>query len=171
MVKNIILIFISVLFMGAVTYGMNAYFKTEKGDFFVLEKGKAVPDFNFQTLDGRMHNYADYINGPSFIHFWASWCAPCVVEFPELIEFAKLNPAITVLAISSDRNEEAIERFLRLHAPNVPENFLIIHDKQQYLTQDKFGVFALPETFYVRPSGVLESHIIGAYADWPTFSF
>tara|TARA_B100001750_G_scaffold243416_1_gene258593 strand:+ start:1031 stop:1549 length:519 start_codon:yes stop_codon:yes gene_type:complete len=171
MIKNCILAFALAVFIGGLTYGLNVYFKSEKGDFFILEKGKPVPDFAFETFDGASHSFADYKNQDVLIHFWASWCAPCVVEFPDLVELAQSRPDISVLAISSDRTEGAIQRFLDKHAPDLPENFHIVYDRNGHLTRDKFSVFALPETFYVRKGGIFDSHIIGAYADWERFSF
>ena len=170
MLKNLILASAVVLFAIVLTFGLNAYFKSERGDFFILEAGKAIPDFSFQTMDGKNHSYYDFTDNPTIIHFWATWCAPCVVEFPELIEFAEANPNVTILAISSDRNVEAINRFLSQNTPNMPENVLIIHDGDNAITRDKFSVFALPESFIADEQGLLKSHIIGAYKNWAELS-
>ena len=170
MLKNLILASAVIVFAIALTFGLNAYFKSERGEFFILEEGKIIPDFAFATMDGKTQRYSDFTDNPTIIHFWATWCAPCVVEFPELVTFAEQNPDVTILAISSDRNEQAINRFLSRNTPDLPDNVLIIHDSDNAITRDQFSVFALPESFIVGEGGVLNDHIVGAYADWPDLS-
>jgi thiol-disulfide isomerase/thioredoxin len=165
MIKNIVLAVLVIVIAGAITYGLNAFFKSEKGNFFILEEGKSIPDFTFQTLDNKRYNLSDFRGEPVIIHFWASWCAPCVAEFPELSAMAKNND-VTVIAVSTDRTEQAIERFAEKYVPDLPDNIIMVHDKDKTITQDRFSVFALPESFIVTPEGNLQTHIIGAYADW-----
>lgn len=161
MLKNIILASAVILFSIILTFGLNTYFKSERGEFFILEKGKPVPDFEFNN-----ERLYDYKGQTVIIHFWASWCAPCVVEFPELIALANKHDDITILAFSSDRNEKLIGRFLTRHQFDIPDNFKIIFDDNQKITKDKFSVFRLPESFILTPDMILDDHIVGAYAGW-----
>ena len=149
-----------------ITFGLNHYFKTNKGDFFILEEGEAVPNFIFETTNKDTHALYDFKGRKTIIHFWASWCAPCVVEFPELIALANKTPDTVILAFSSDRNTAAIDRFFDKHNFTLPNNFKIIHDSDQSITQGKFSVFRLPESFILNTDMILENHIIGAYAGW-----
>jgi len=166
MIKNLIAAFIVIALAALLTAGLNSYFKTNKGDFFVLEKGQPIPDFTVITIEGDQYSLSDFKGRPVIIHFWASWCAPCVVEFPELIALAKKRPNIVILGLSSDKTEAAIDRFFSRHNFKVPDNFKIVHDAQGDITQGKFSVFQLPESFIVNPDGTLESHIVGAYTGW-----
>ncbi len=161
MIKNLLLACLVILLAVGLTFGLNTYFKSERGEFFVLETGKPVPDFEFEN-----YQLSDFTDKTVIIHFWASWCAPCVVEFPELIALANNNKNITILAFSSDRSRQSIDRFLKTHAPDIPDNFIIIHDGDQSITEEKFSVFRLPETFILKPNGILDRHIIGAYKEW-----
>jgi cytochrome c biogenesis protein CcmG, thiol:disulfide interchange protein DsbE len=169
MLKNTILAILVILIGVVVTIATERYFKNNRGDFFILQQGQPVPDFSFQTINNRAYQFYEFKGRASIIHFWASWCAPCVVEFPELVSLAKDNPNIVILALSSDRTEEAIKRFLSNHAPSLPDNFLIVHDEKGLITRDKFSVFQLPESFIVDKEGLLETHIIGAYKGWNDF--
>lgn len=161
MVKNLIIASAVILFSIVLTFGLNHYFKSARGEFFTLEKGKTVPDFKFNN-----EQLSNYKEQTIIIHFWASWCAPCVVEFPELIALANKRDDITILAFSSDRNEKLMHRFLARHQFDTPDNFKIIFDDNQIITKDKFSVFRLPESFILTPDMILEDHIVGAYAGW-----
>lgn len=167
MIKNLILAFLVIVFAGVVTFGLDNYFKSARGDFFVLEKGQTVENFTFKDIRGTSYELNDFKDKHVITHFWASWCAPCVVEFPELVALSeKRRDDLVILAFSSDRSPQAIDRFLKVHKISTPDNFIIIHDEKQAITEDKFSVFRLPESFTLSPNLVLDSHIIGAYQGW-----
>ena len=42
------------------------------------------------------------------IHFWASYCQPCIEEFPELIEYCN-NEKILLINISSDKSDSKMQ--------------------------------------------------------------
>ena len=166
--KNLIIAFGVIVFAGAVTFTLDHSFKNNRGDFFILEKGKAVPDFSFQTINDDNHSLSDFSDKAILIHFWATWCAPCIVEFPELIKLANKRNDIAILAFSSDRTINPIQRFIK---QDLPDNFKIIHDQKQKITRDNFSVFRLPETYIVKPNMILDDHIVGAYTGWHNLDF
>lgn len=170
MIKNFILAIIVIGIAAGLTFGLNHYFKSQRGEFFVLEQEKAVPDFTFKTTNGTGYKLSDFKGKDVIVHFWASWCAPCVVEFPELGAYAKKNPNTIILAFSSDKSIQIIERFLKIHSIPLSENFLIIHDEDKIITEDKFNVFQLPESFILDKNLQLKNHIIGAYKNWGDIS-
>lgn len=47
------------------------------------------------------------------VHLWASWCGPCVGEVPELIEFSKKNPDVSIVVVSLDDYQDDIEKFMK----------------------------------------------------------
>lgn len=49
---------------------------------------------------------------PLIVHIWASWCAPCIEELPELIEVAKVHPHLDFYLISTDRQSEPLQKYL-----------------------------------------------------------
>ena len=53
-------------------------------DFKPLEVGDVVPAFTATTLDGEEFDGADLVGSPYMLNIWATWCAPCRHEMPEL---------------------------------------------------------------------------------------
>ena len=125
---------------------------------------ESVPPFSFQTLDGKNYSISDFKGKTILINFWATWCAPCVVEFPKLIALAKQNPDIVIIGLSSDIDDAKIIRFLDKNPDNLP-NFLISRDQKRKITADVFQTYKLPETVIISPSGKIVKKILGD-TDW-----
>jgi cytochrome c biogenesis protein CcmG/thiol:disulfide interchange protein DsbE len=113
-----------------------------------------APDITFKTLDGKTASLASFQGTPVILHFWASWCAPCVAEFPSLLTMAQKNQKkVIILAISTDRSPEKIKNFLKKQATPPPANMMVIWDEHKILTEDVFQTFKLPETIILDREG------------------
>lgn len=129
-----------------------------------------LPAFEMQDLKGRTYQSSDFSGKTMVINFWATWCPPCIVEFPRLLEIASAHPDdLVLLAISSDTNADSIERFLgKLIGKNAAavkqDNVYIIHDKVNHITFDLFQTAMLPETIIVNPEQEMIHKLVGA--DW-----
>jgi thiol-disulfide isomerase/thioredoxin len=93
------------------------------------------------------------------INVWATWCGPCVTEFPELVTMHRMyrNRDFELVTISADApdNRDAALKFLnRQHASTV--NYIFNKD-DQYALADALGIDewagALPFTLVVKPGG------------------
>ncbi len=86
-------------------------------------------------------------NPLAMVHFWGTWCAPCEVELPSFIEFAKkFGPEeLKVLLLAVNDDEDKMAKHLRRFG-QLPENILVAHDPQGELLA-QFGTVKVPETY------------------------
>ena len=52
-------------------------------------KGKPAPDFELKSLEGKTVRLSDYHGKAVLLNFWATYCGPCKVEMPWLVELQK----------------------------------------------------------------------------------
>ena len=135
----------------------------------VADSGGAVPaalpwrspsvaeDTAFERLGGGELRLADYRGRVLLLNFWASWCPPCLKEFPLLLELVReLDGQLVLIAISHDSERADITAFLdRLR----PEHSAVLDSEAVQLgwdptletSQQRFNVVYLPETFVIGP--------------------
>ena len=74
--------------------------------------GTAAPKVKFVMRDGSSASVADFRGKPVLVNLWATWCAPCIAELPDLDEMAEGRRGLTVLAISQDLGGwRAVDKF------------------------------------------------------------
>ena len=121
--------------------------------------GQAAPDIRMQ--DGTKVLSLDQFRGKIVVlNFWASWCPPCLEEFPSLAELQQEMPGIVVLAVSFDEDPSAYSQYLA-------DNHIAVRtalDTSQRSNR-AFGTTRPPETFILDRSGVVRRKFIGAQ-DW-----
>ena len=85
-----------------------------------------MQDYAFHTLDGSALSLRDLHGKVVVVSFWASWCAPCRRELPQLEQLHRriVEQGGSVLAISIDEDRENVKHFALKHALHLP----IAHD-------------------------------------------
>lgn len=71
--------------------------------------GTQAPNFSQKDQNGKLISLADYKGKFVLLDFWASWCAPCRKENPNLLKAYQQfhGPNFDILAISLDSNKDA----------------------------------------------------------------
>ncbi len=115
--------------------------KKEEGDALAYEY--ALKTFKAKNIDGQEFASNFYKNKIVIVNFWASWCAPCLAEFPTLTElrtrFKKDELAIIAVNTDEDHQFETIEKLS--HQYNF--NFDLVVDSEGLLVK-KFKVESIP---------------------------
>lgn len=100
------------------------------------------------------------------LNFWATWCAPCVEEFPDLVRIANENPdRLTVIAVTIDAEEDVQSKvipFLIKQATPFPSYIKNTKDDEAFINNiDPKWSGAIPATFIYRPDGTLALRLVG----------
>jgi thiol-disulfide isomerase/thioredoxin len=120
-----------------------------------LVEGSPMPDFDLATLeDGVRVSTADLKGGYYLLHFWATWCGPCMAEMESVHSAHQVyGPAgLRVVSISLDRERRAIEKLRSLRWP-MPWTNMFAGDDPDF--DERFGISAIPALFLVNPEGVI----------------
>lgn len=116
----------------------------EMSGFRTVSDAPEQPLTALLTGDGREITLADKRGKIVLVNFWATWCAPCVVEMPYLNELQARygSDEFEVVAISMDRTIEEARDFYARHALN---DLALYHD-QSFRAAMAAGARGLPLT-------------------------
>ena len=70
----------------------------------VLKTDEAAPDFELSGIDSKLYHLSDFKGQVVVLNFWATWCAPCVLEMPSLerLHQSLKDKGLRVIAINMD---------------------------------------------------------------------
>jgi peroxiredoxin len=125
-----------------------------------LETGMYAPDFTFTAASaGRPQKLSDLRGKSVALHFWATWCGPCVRELPLISELtASKSDSITVIAVNCGEQTDDVTSFLSKRKLRLN----LIMDKDGSISK-LYNVSAIPQTWMIDKNGVIRSIQIGAY--------
>ncbi|MEQ9503473.1 MAG: TlpA disulfide reductase family protein [Deltaproteobacteria bacterium] len=128
---------------------------TDHVSFVPLDR--AAPELVFETSAGVRGRLSEE-TGAVVVHFWATWCSPCVEELPHLLQFARQSD-LRILAVSLDPDWDSIRSFV---GAEPAETIVRARSKDSAV---RFGVVTLPETLVIGADGRLRARFAGA-RDW-----
>jgi thiol-disulfide isomerase/thioredoxin len=115
---------------------------------------------SYPDLDGKARRMADWRGKPMVINFWATWCAPCVKEMPELDALQKQHPKAQFVGIGID-SATNMQKFAQKVAVSYP---LLVAGPGGIDLMRKLGngPGALPFTVILAEDGSVKRTILGA---------
>jgi thiol-disulfide isomerase/thioredoxin len=132
------------------------------------DAGTPEPELTLKDLDGKDVSLSELKGKVVLVNFWATWCEPCRVEIPWLIEInRKYAPkGLVILGISTDDEGRSVvapfvakERF-DVNGQNLPMNYRILIGNED--AEDKFGgVIGLPTSILISREGKQIKRITG----------
>jgi thiol-disulfide isomerase/thioredoxin len=164
--KKVLLIIVTVIFLIGVTWKLDkatrVRAKSPSTRDVPVETVAATlaPDVTFKDLDGKDVPLSSFKGKVVLINFWATWCDPCYIEIPWLIEMQQKYGAkgFTVLGVSMDEEGKAAvapflakERF-NVNGQKLPMNYPIVLGNDDVAT--KFGgLLGYPTSFLITKDG------------------
>lgn len=142
--------------------------------------GKMAPDFYLTDITGKRHRLSDYRGKDVMLVFWATWCGPCIMEMPSLIELRKTTDEdkLAMLAIS----------YITTMPPNTTErvksmveqrklNYTVISVDVSSVSAPYNQVGGIPCSIFIDPEGKIKLATVGVLhldaikailqAEWP----
>lgn len=126
-------------------------------EFPVLSIGDDVPDAQFSDINGRKLSISDFRGKTLIIHYWATWCGPCMDELDSLAQ--RLNAIdkdkYAIVFVSLDVDLDSHAKRLK----SLPQDFVFVCDCQSArgpLTSI-FSVIHIPVNVIISPEGKLHS--------------
>jgi cytochrome c biogenesis protein CcmG/thiol:disulfide interchange protein DsbE len=172
--KRMVLVGVTVLALIAGTYFADRVTRVKpKGTVKVgiLRSGTAAqlaPDFTLKDLDGKDVSLSQFKGKVVLINFWATWCDPCYIEIPWLIEMQQRYAAkgFTILGVALDEEGKSVvapwvakERF-DVGGQRLPMNYPILLGDDA--VADKFGgLLGYPTSILISRDGKMIKRVTG----------
>jgi peroxiredoxin len=120
-----------------------------------LSVGHKAPDFTSTGLDGKPVKLSDYKGKYVMIDFWASWCAPCRAENPNVVKQYAIykNKGLNILGISLDVDKKPWEEAIK--SDKLTWNHASDLKRFDGPTELAYHIMAIPSNFIIDPSGII----------------
>jgi cytochrome c biogenesis protein CcmG, thiol:disulfide interchange protein DsbE len=122
-------------------------------------KSYPAPPFALTDQSGRIHNLADYRGKVVFLNFWATWCAPCREEMPDMDRLARIlggEKDFAMVAVSVDDDWRAVSEFFGGKEPP----FTVVRDDGAKVSQ-AYGTTMYPESYVIDRDGKVIAKFVG----------
>ena len=117
-----------------------------------LDTARTYEPFALPKLNGELVDSADLKGKIAVLHFWGTWCGPCVVELPEYQKFHARyldDPAVEVISISNDKSRDEVDKYMEENE----YDFTVLMDDGYVQTTDVNG---WPTTWFVDGDGYIQ---------------
>lgn len=129
--------------------------------------GKPAPDLKVggNNIWSKQEFHLSALRGhPVLLHFWATWCAPCLNELPELLKLTEKLRAqgFSVVTVAVDDSWAKLDTFFARY-PNLSglkDQTILILDPSGKVAST-FGSTRFPETFLINAQLVIDNKFIG----------
>ncbi len=121
-------------------------------------EGSLAPDFTLADLDGNPIHLSELRGRPVVVNFWASWCVPCIEEFPLLTDAAERHAGdgLTVIGIVYQDRTEAARGFMERNGAT----WQAAMDPDERVAT-AYGILGPPQTYFIGRDGTIVARQIG----------
>ncbi|MEC4728004.1 TlpA family protein disulfide reductase [Shewanella sp. D64] len=131
--------------------------------FIEMSSARMVPDVNFKDTKGGSIQLKEFKGKLVMVNLWATWCAPCIKEIPQMENIRQVNKNnnLVVIPISIDEESDKVQAFLERHKFGHYQTWL---DPKKNIDQ-VMPADVVPATYFFDGSGNLVGFLRG-YLDW-----
>jgi len=118
-----------------------------------LTVGTQFPDFNVKDVNGKPLSLASYKGKVVLVEFWATWCVPCRMELPYVLQaYQKFHAmGFEIIGVSLDDNPPMLTRFIQANGLTWPQ----YNDGKKFDNKlaVKYGIEGVPANFLLDDNG------------------
>jgi len=124
-----------------------------------LDAGSKMPEIGLTDLTGKQVNLASLAGKVVIVDFWATWCAPCREELPQLEKFHQkyASKGLAVVGVSVDKEASGIKGFLE----KLKVTFPVVHDAGHQVS-GKYSPPRMPSSYIIDRKGIVR-YVHGGY--------
>lgn len=126
-----------------------------------LEIGYKAPDFKLFSTDGELLSLSDSLGKPAVINFWATWCAPCLIEMPLLQDkYDVYSSKLLIVGVNAGESQSVVQKFVNTNDISFPT----LLDPSESI-QKMYGIRGYPTTYFLDKNGVIKAVHIGILSE------
>jgi thiol-disulfide isomerase/thioredoxin len=125
--------------------------------------GRPAPlHYTLKDMNGVDVKLATFKGKVIVLNFWATWCPPCELEIPDLVEIQKAYPDdVVILGVSIDDTAEQLKPYAAEKQMNYPVLVGLDHED----LQDAYGpMFGIPVSVFIDRDGVIAKRHSGIFS-------
>jgi thiol-disulfide isomerase/thioredoxin len=124
------------------------------------QKGSVAPDFSLKSVpDGKTITLSSLRGKAILVNFWATWCEPCKIEMPSLVDLQKKygSQGLQIVGVAMD---DADDKEISTFAHKMGVNYMVLRGTEK--VGDLYGgIDRLPMTYYLDRSGKVVDETMG----------
>lgn len=122
--------------------------------------GRAAPDFQLQSVDGRTVSLAALRGRVVLVNFWATWCVPCTRELPAIDTVARryANQGFSAAGIDFREQNDDVAAYASKVKVSVP----LLEDSTG-ATAERYKLLGVPTSYLIDRDGVIRAIHPGPY--------
>lgn len=152
---------VSVIFVLSVVYACGVAPTQEQSDTPIEGEpvvGTVAPDFALNTLDSNVVQLSAMRGKPVLLNFWATWCAPCVAEMPDLEKLQQeMGEQVHIVGVNLRETRGRVREFVQASH----FSWIFVLDSTGEVGA-KYQVSAIPTSVMVDANGVIANRQVGA---------
>lgn len=153
------LMFVAIVAAAMLYFGLHMARRSGTSHPLGVAYGTPAPDFTLESIDGKTVSLSEFKGKAVLVNFWATWCGPCKIETPWLVELQKEygSQGLQIVGVAMDESgKDEIARF----AKDMGMNYPVLLGKEA-VGEAYGGVPALPQSFFVGRDGKIVDKILG----------